>query len=139
MRFSTAILYAYISDDTFPFRQLICEEEMKRRDQRYPCTAVKPYFYSSFKYLFLSKNDQALINATGHDHKSFHSLLLLFYPYYMYWTVDICTGKIRKKVLYRNGEPMGRQRDMSAIGCLGLILMWCQTRGSSARGLTLMF
>ena len=34
---------------------------------------------------------------------------------------------------------MGRDRDMTACGCPGLVLMWYRTRGSSARGLDLMF
>ena len=139
MRFSTIILHTYLSESNTDFSQCLSEEETKRRDRRFPRCTVRPYFHSSFLNLFLSKNNQAFINACGHDNKSFNSLLLLFRPYYKYWTVDIYTNKICLKQLFSNGKPMGRDRDMPACGCLGLVLMWYRTRGSCTRGLALMF
>ena len=46
---------------------------------------------------------------------------------------------IRLKKVDIDGVPMGRNRDMTACGCLGLILMWYRTRGSCSRGLAMMF
>lgn len=38
-----------------------------------------------------------------------------------------------------DGKLYGRKRDLSAVGCLGLVLMWYHTRGSCARLLALIF
>ena len=139
MRYSTLILYAYLLDNDIPYKMLLELEERRRYDRRVPRCALRPFVYSSFKYLYLSKNDQALINATGHDHSSFNSLLELFQQYYKFWTMETYSGIICKKVLDDDGEPMGKERDLSAYGCLGLVLMWYRTRGSCARGLAMMF
>ena len=34
---------------------------------------------------------------------------------------------------------MGQPKDINAVGCLGLALFWCRTRGSTARGCSLPF
>ena len=47
--------------------------------------------------------------------------------------------EIRKKVCYPNGTPRGRKRDMSPVGCLGLVLMWHRTTGACSRNLALHF
>ena len=39
----------------------------------------------------------------------------------------------------KNGNVLGMKRDMTAEGCLGLILMWYRTRGSCARSLAMHF
>ena len=99
MRFSTIILYAYLFDkdtDT-TYKDLVSEEERKRHDRRVPRCALRSWNFSTFRYLYHSGNDQALINATGHDHKSFNSLLSLFTPFFKYWTVAVYTNDIRKK------------------------------------------
>ena len=133
--------YAYLERFPLTYKDLISEEERRRRDRRIPRTALKPYLYSSFRHLLLSGNDQALLNATGHDHTSFSLLLKIFRPYYERYTWDqnLNGGGIRKKILDRYGNPKGRKRDMTASGCLGLVLMWFRTRGSCARALALLF
>ena len=40
---------------------------------------------------------------------------------------------------YQNGEPKGRKRDMSAVGCLGLVLMWYCTTGVCTRSSAMNF
>ena len=139
MKFSTIIIYTYIFDSETAYKDLVNDRERKRPDRRVPRCALRAWRYSTFLYLYHIKNDQALINATGHDHTSFDALLSLFTPYFKYWTVDIGTTKIRRKKLYSDGTPMGRRRDISACGCLGLVLTWYRTRGSCARGLVMMF
>ena len=47
--------------------------------------------------------------------------------------------QIRKKVCYPDGKPFGRKRDMSPVGCLGLVLMWYRTTGACSRNLALHF
>ena len=39
----------------------------------------------------------------------------------------------------KNGKVLGMKRDMTAEGCLGLVLMWYRTRGSCARSLAMHF
>ena len=134
-------LFFYAYFDAFPlkYKDLLNAQEKKRRDRHIPRAAIKPYKYSSFCHLFLSGNDQALLTATGHDHHSFNQLLQMFRPYYDRYTWDTKLKRIRKKVLDKYGNPKGRQRDMTACGCLGLVLMWYRTRGSCARGLAMLF
>ena len=38
-----------------------------------------------------------------------------------------------------NGTPMGRKRNVSSVGCLGLVLMWYCTTGACTRTLQLTF
>ena len=121
------------------YKKWLSEEDRRRRDRRIPRSALRMWNFSSFRYLYLSGNNQALINATGHDHASFNKLLKLFEKTYLYWTWDRKRLIICRKVLDINGYPCGRHRDLSPIGCLGLVLMWYRTRGSCARSLSLMF
>ena len=58
---------------------------------------------------------------------------------YDFYTFDTDTGLIRKQILQTDGIPYGRNRDMTAVGCLGLVLTWYRTRGSCARSLALHF
>ena len=58
---------------------------------------------------------------------------------YYYYTFDTDARIIRPKRLTREGKPEERPRDMTACGCLGLVLMWYCTRGSCARSSALMF
>ena len=57
----------------------------------------------------------------------------------MHYTFDEDTMQIRKKVCYPDGTPRGRKRDMSPVGCLGLVLMWYRTTGACSRNLALHF
>ena len=69
-------------------------EDKRRRDRRTPRAALKKYRFSSFKYLFDSKNDQALLNCCGLDHAVFAELLSMFEPLFHRYTLDD-KGKIR--------------------------------------------
>ena len=121
------------------YKQLIEDQERVRRDRRVPRATITIFQYSSFKYLYFIGNDQALINATGHDQKSFDKLLDKFKLYYHFYTFDDNMGIIRKKKLQDNGRPFGRNQDMTACGYIGLILTWYHTRGSCSRALNMMF
>ena len=127
------------SDYSPSYKRWLSSEDRQRRDRRIPRCALRKWNFSSFRYLYISGNNQALINATGHDHTSFRKLLRLFSDLYIYWTWDLKTNMIRPKILDVNGYPCGRQRDLSPIGCLGLILMWYRTNGSCTRNLSMMF
>ena len=118
---------------------ILNEEDRRNRDRRIPRIALTTYNKSPFEYLYNSLNDQALLNATGNDHRTFNLLLEKFEPYYKYYTFDEETGDIRKKICFPDGMPRGRKRDMSAVGCLGLVLMWYRTTGACTRNLSLHF
>ena len=114
-------------------------EERQRRDRRIPRLSVQKYAFSPFKYLFGSGVDQSLLDCCGVDHKASRELLGLFEPCFNLYTVDRVTGKIRMRKLSKGGKPLGRNKDIDAIGCLGLVLVWYRTRGSCARSLVLGF
>ena len=90
--------------------------------------------------MYDSKNDQALLNTTGLDHKTFQELVDLYAPYYLRYMWDKGTKKVRRKKLDKHGRPYRRKpRDMDAIGSLGLVLTWYRTRGSCTRTLSFIF
>ena len=138
MKFINIYLYLEMMEST-PYKHYLDEEDRRSRDRRYPRAALRTFRYSSFYHLYESKNDQALLNATGHNFYSFNKLLLLFAPKYYFYTYDDELGIIRPKVLHDSGKPKGKPRDMTACGCLGLVLTWYRTKGSCARTLALMF
>ena len=133
------MMYAHCMSQKKSYKELLFDLARVRRDRRIPRRGVQPYKRCPFEYLLKSKNDQSLLNATGHDHASFAKLLALFKPYYDYYTIDALTKQIRPKVLHDDGTPRGRMRDMKARGALGLVLMWYRTKGSCTRSLALMF
>ena len=74
----------------------LSEEEKHRRDRRIPRIALRKYEFSSFRYMFESKNDQALLNCCAVDHVTFKELLELCEPYFSRYTVNPTNGRIRK-------------------------------------------
>ncbi len=129
-------MYAYLKEQEGPD---LSAEDRQRRDRRVPRISLRRYADSSFLYLFKSGNDQALLNCCAVDHATFRELLALFKPVYDKFTVDGRSNKIRPLVFSANGEPIGRQRDLDAIGALGLVLFWFRTRGSVARAISMAF
>ena len=93
------ILYhKWMLDNPSTFKQLLDDEDKRRRDHRYPRAALRVYKYSSFQYLYSSGNNQALLNATGHDHQTFLLLLDNFKYTYDHHMI-LHDGTIRKKRL----------------------------------------
>ena len=121
------------------YRHILDDDDRRRRDRRMPRVALKRYIRSSFRHLYLSGNEQALLNCTGCNHHTFFNLLAKFEPYFDLYTFEDGTGIIRLKKVDKNGNVLGMKRDMTAEGCLGLILMWYRTRGSCARSLAMHF
>ena len=70
--------------DSTPYKKMLSLEDRRRRDRRIPRQALRTWVYSPFRYLYLSGNNQALINATGHDHASFSKLLGLFRDWFAF-------------------------------------------------------
>ena len=139
MRLPAIMLYARFNDEGRSYKNKLDEQERLNRDKCIPCIALKRYKYSSFKYVYLNGDGQALVNTTEYDHSLFNNLLRKFKPIYDTHMCDIETGLIRRKVLHTNGTPKGRFRDMTACGCIGLILVWYFTRGSCTRSFFMLF
>ena len=121
---------------TSSYRQLLEYDERVRRDRRIPRCALRTFKYSSFNYLFVSGNNQALLNATGHDHRTFAILLEKFKP--MFDTHYQC----RQTKAIKTRDPSrvrGKPRTVTAECVLGLILVWFRTRGSCSRNLAILF
>ena len=84
------LLYIYLHGgiDKSTYIQRVGEEKMRRRDRRIPCSLLTNYKYSSFRHLYLSGNDQALLNATGYDHPTFLKLVMKFKRYFYLYKKD---------------------------------------------------
>lgn len=67
------------------YKMILTEDDRRNRDRRMPRIALKIYKNSPFEYLYNSLSDQALLNATGHNHRTFNLLLKEFEPYYNYY------------------------------------------------------
>ena len=80
---------------------------------------------SAFRTLYESNNDQALITATGFDHATFSWILEKFKVLY-----DSLTPFFKIRTDNTSNDKRGRPRDLDAIGCLGLVLVWTRTKGS---------
>ena len=80
-----------------PYKDALYEEDRRRRDCRFPWCALLAYKFSLFRHLYLSSNDQALLNATCYDHATFSKLVQKFKAYYDMWMFDEEFKCIRKK------------------------------------------
>jgi len=67
------------------YKMILNEDDRRNRDRRIPRIALKKYKNSPFEYLYNSLNNQALLNATGHNHRTFNLLLKKIEPYYKYY------------------------------------------------------
>ena len=56
-------------------KMILTEDQRRNRDRCMPSAAFKNYKYSPFEFLYNSLNDQALSNATGHNHRTFNILI----------------------------------------------------------------
>jgi DDE superfamily endonuclease len=126
------LLLLFFEEELQP-KTLTCKERRKRRDQIRRISIRMPN-RSPFRYLFNSFQDDALITLCGFDHKTFNDLLVLFTPYYNYFTpyTDDFTGIFHLKpvTFTRHNKKKGRPRLLSASDALALYLTWTRTRGS---------
>jgi hypothetical protein len=120
------------------FATLLSLEGRRRCDRRIPRESLQDCSASAFKAVLDSNNDQALLNACGHDHASFQCLVELFKPVYNSHFLNSDSGFVEPITLI-NGKRNGRPRHLDAEGCLGLVLMWCRARGAVSRTLCMMF
>ena len=104
------------------FHRVLDAAEKQIRQRRIPRTSLHAVHRSAWRALFYSYNNQALITATGLDHATFQYLLSEFEPIFNAYTPFGST--IIKK------STRGRKRRITAVDCLGLVLVWTRTRGS---------
>jgi hypothetical protein len=136
---SLELLACYLILDNDLDKPELSLEDRRRRDRRTPRIALRKYSKSSFRYLFDSGNDQALLNCCAVDHKVFRRLLAMFTPIFNSYRYDDNSGTLKKLKQTRWGGQQGRKRDMDAVGTLGLVLYWYRTRGSVARAICMAF
>ena len=105
------------------FHRALSDEERQLRQRRIPRELLHPTRRSAWRVLFNSQNNQALITATGLDHPTFNYLLEKFEPIFDAYTPF---GDLETITSSR-----GRKRNISAVDCLGLVLVWTRTRGST--------
>ena len=104
------------------FHRALDAAEKQIRQRRIPRTSLHAVHRSAWRALFYSFNNQALITVTGLDHATFQYLLSEFEPIFNAYTPFGST--IIKK------STRGRKRRITAVDCLGLVLVWTRTRGS---------
>ena len=105
------------------FHRELGSAEKQIRQRRIPRESLHSVHRSAWRALFFSNNNQALITATGLDHGTFDYLLQKFEPIFNTYTPF---GNTITKTSNR-----GRKRRITAVDCLGLVLVWTRTRGST--------
>ena len=106
------------------FHRALPYEDRQLRQRRIPRVSLHDAHKSSWRRLYSSENDQALITLTGFDHATFQYLLQLFQPIFDTYT-PFGDGDGIEKI-----SPRGRKRTVTATDILGLVLAWTRTRGS---------
>ena len=109
-------LYEIATRPKRPFKDLFTLEGRRRRDRRIPRVSLLDYSDSAFKKMLDSGNDQALLNACGHDFGSFQSLLEIFQPVYDLYYLDVASGFIRLAPVTTTGKRKGRPQHLDAAG-----------------------
>ncbi len=106
------------------FHRSLSIEDRQLRQRRIPRISLQDSHQSSWRRLYHSENDQALITLTGFDHATFQYLLQLFQPLFDKYTPFGEGDRIAKM------STRGRKRRVTAMDILGLVLAWTRTRGA---------
>jgi len=109
------------------FKALLPDDQRKARSRRIPRCALVHMDYSSYRALYISRNDQSFITFTGLDYKSFQYLLTKFRRLYNRYSPYVVDGKLVD--VQHQGGSRGRPRSLDAAGCLGLALGYTRTKG----------
>ena len=112
------------------FHRSLSVEERRLRQQKIPRESLHFIHESSWRRLFYSYNNQSLITLTGLDHGTFDYLLRKFQPIFESRTPFGLNGDgYGDGLLF--GSRKGRKRKVTAMDCLGIVLAWTRTRGST--------
>ena len=99
--------------------------ERRRRSNKIPRPSLLDVDKSSWRQLYNSQDDSALITLTGFDFLSFEELHVMFAPYFNGLSPHNSHGEIKAM------KGTGRTRQFSSRDCLALYLAWTRTRGPS--------
>lgn len=88
---------------------------------------------SPFQIWFEKGTDQDFRCMTGLDRQAFLDILALFEPLFDAYHINRKTGAIELVELTIHGKKKGRPREISAAGCLCLVLLWYRTTGALSR------
>ena len=112
--------------------RLIERQRIRNRSGGISRAALLHPKYSSCMKLYNSGDDPSLIALCGFDHASFNSLLEMFTPLFLQWSPypQKANGKFHMRRVRQTGRT-GRKRQVTATICLGLVLAWTRTRGST--------
>ena len=112
------------------FHRSLSVEDRRLRQQKIPRESLHFIHESSWRRLFYSYNNQSLITLTGLDHGTFDYLLRKFQPIFESRTPFGLNGDgYGDGLLF--GSRKGRKRKVTAMDCLGIVLAWTRTRGST--------
>ena len=112
------------------FHRSLSLEERRIRQQKIPRPSLHSIGESSWRRLYFSYNNQSLITLTGLDHGTFDYLLRKFRPIFDSHSPFGYDGDGYGDGLLL-GSRKGRKRRVTALDCLGLVLTWTRTRGST--------
>ena len=84
-------------------------KERRCYNRRLPQCAIRKYTYSPLKYTCDSKNNQALLNTTGLDHKTFQEIVDLYAPYYLRYMCNKRYKEGKKKEFRQTWETIKLQ------------------------------
>jgi hypothetical protein len=105
------------------FKTLLIEEQ-RRQYRKIPLCALISLKLSPWQKLLELQNNQAFITMMGFDANSFDRLLLRFGQMFCGHMPFDESGRIVKFKYTR-----GQKREVKPEDCLGLVLVWTQTRG----------
>ena len=109
------------------FYKTLSKVNRRIRDRRIPRMSLQDPHESSWRRLYMSNNESAMITLTGLDMATFQWLNSLFHPMFQMYSPFVGEdGKIRIKQIGK-----GRPRFIDSKDCLGLILAWSRLRGST--------
>ncbi len=93
--------------------------------QKSPCCASILLHLSPYQKLLALQNEQAFITIVGFDCELFNKILEKFGPIFLsHMPFDVSGMTVPFKYVH------GRKRKVQLVDCLGLVLVWTQTRDS---------
>lgn len=121
-------MLAAAEEEDRTFTQRLTSEGRRRRDRLIRSRALLSLSMAPFETLYGSGCEHSLITLPGFDNSSFRYLLTKFAPVYYSHTPYSRSGLIRR---IDPTSARGRPRLLTAERCLGLVLAWGRTRGST--------
>ena len=110
------------------YYHMLSKEKKRNRDRRIPRMSLQDPYDSSWRKLYNSKNNQAMITLTGLDIETFEWLKGLLSPMFnAYSPYKFENGKYEQMI-----KNKGRKRMIDVGDCLALNLAWSRFSGTTA-------